>query len=73
MHRYLSSSIISTLLYLCIGALIFYFFSVHKYSAENIEIVKIERVCLSTITQKSEPTMEKEKIKEIEPKQIKEK
>lgn len=75
MHRYLSSSIISTLFYLCIGALIFYFFSVHKYSAEDIKIVKIERVCLSTITQKSEPTIEKEKIKEAkpEPKQIKEK
>lgn len=75
MHRYLSSSIISTLFYLCVGALIFYFFSVHKYSAEDIEIVKIERVCLSTITQKSEPTIEKEKIKEVEPefKQIKEK
>lgn len=73
MHRYLSSSIISTLFYLCIGALIFYFFSVHKYSAEDIKIVKIERVCLSTITQKSEPIIEKEKIKEAkpEPKQIK--
>ncbi len=75
MHRYLSSSIISTLFYLCVGALIFYFFSVHKYSAEDIEIVKIERVCLSTITQKSEPIIEKEKIKEVEPepKEIKEK
>ncbi len=75
MHRYLSSSIISTLFYLCIGALIFYFFSVHKCSAEDIEIVKIERVCLSTFTQKSEPTIEKEKIKEAkpEPKEIKEK
>lgn len=73
MHRYLFSSIISTLFYLCIGALIFYFFSVNKYSAEEIKIVKIERVCLSTITQKSEPTIEKIKEAEPKPKQIKEK
>jgi protein TonB len=72
MHRYLSSSIISIFFYLFIGSLFFYLFSVNKYNTQDIKIVKIERVCLSTITQKSEPIHEEEKINEPAPKPIKE-
>ena len=70
MHRYLSSSIISTFFYLLVAGSIFYFFTVKSYSDKDMKVKEIHKICFSIITPEIQPEIEpeKEKITKIKPK-----
>lgn len=68
MHRYFSSFLLSTIAYIVAGILIIYFITaVDTYSDKNVKVIDIRKVCLSTVTPKSEPKVVQEP-KPVEPK-----
>lgn len=67
MHRYFSSFLLSSAVYITVGISIIYFISVNTFSDKDVKVIDIRKVCLSTVTPKSEPKVVQEP-KPVEPK-----
>ncbi|MDT8339270.1 MAG: TonB family protein [Sulfurimonas sp.] len=67
MHRYFSSFLLSSAVYITVGISVIYFISVNTFSDKDVKVIDIRKVCLSTVTPKSEPKAVQEP-KPVEPK-----